>query len=113
MHEVGMMQNLMDSAIERAKQEGAEHIRLVQMRVGDASGVVPESLELAFDVVKRGTIAEDAHLQIDRVSTACYCAHCNVEFTPADLLNECPQCHRISTDIRRGKEFELEFLEVS
>jgi hydrogenase nickel incorporation protein HypA/HybF len=113
MHEVGMMQNLMDSVIERAKQEGAEHIRLVQMRVGEASGVVPESLELAFDVVKKGTIAEDAHLQIDRVPTVCYCAHCDAEFAPADLLNECPQCHQISTAIRHGKEFELEFLEVS
>jgi len=112
MHEVGMMQNLLDSAIELAKQQGAEHIRLVQMRVGEASGVIPESLELAFDVVKQGTIAADAQLQINRIPAVCYCAQCNVEFVPTDLLNECPQCHQINTKVKHGKEFELEFLEV-
>lgn len=113
MHEVGIMQDLLQSAIKRAKDEGAEHIRLVQMRVGNASGVAPESLELAFDVVKKGTIAEDAHLQIDRVSTICYCTNCDVEFEPVDLLNECPHCHQSSTHIQHGREFELEYLEVS
>lgn len=32
MHEVGMMQNILDAAVKRAKDEGAQHIRLVQMR---------------------------------------------------------------------------------
>ncbi|MBI4782218.1 MAG: hydrogenase maturation nickel metallochaperone HypA [Oscillatoriophycideae cyanobacterium NC_groundwater_1537_Pr4_S-0.65um_50_18] len=113
MHEVGMMQSVLTSAIERAQQEGASHIRVVQMRVGAAAGVVPESLELAFEIVKKGTIAEDAHLEIDRVSTLCYCADCGLEFEPVNLLNECPHCHRSSTDLRHGQEFELEFLEVS
>jgi hydrogenase nickel incorporation protein HypA/HybF len=113
MHEVGMMQSLLNTAVERAKQEGAGHIRLVQMRVGDASGVVPDSLEFAFDVAKKGTIAQNAHLQIDRVPTICYCSHCALEFQPIEELYECPQCHQMSTEIRQGKEFELEFLEVS
>lgn len=113
MHEVGMMANLLSRAVERAKEEGAKHIRLVQVRVGEASGVVPASLELAFDVVKKGTIAADAQLQINWISTVCYCTHCDENFTPANLLNECPQCHQITADIRHGKEFDLEFLEVS
>lgn len=113
MHEVGMMENLLNAAVERAKREGAARIRLVQMRVGEASGIAPESLEFAFELVKQGTIAEDARLQIDRVPTVCYCSACGVEFQPRDLLYECPQCHQISTEVRQGKEFELEFLEVS
>lgn len=113
MHEVGMMQNLIDTAIERAKQEGAEHIRTVHMRVGDASGMVPESLELAFELAKQGTIAEDAHLEIHHLPTVCYCLRCDLEFQPIDQLFECPQCHQISTEIRQGKECELEFLDVS
>ncbi len=45
MHEVGMMQNILEAAVKRAKDEGAQHIRLVQMRVGEASSVVPDSWE--------------------------------------------------------------------
>lgn len=113
MHEVGMMQNVLTTAVERAKQEGAAHIRLVQMRVGEASGVVPDSLQLAFDVVKKETIAEDARLQVESVPVVCYCANCNLEFHPTDLLFECPQCHQSDCEVRQGKEFELAFLEVS
>lgn len=113
MHEVEMMQNLVNMAVERAKQEGAQHIRTVHMRIGHASGVVPESLELAFELAKQGTIAEDAQLQIQYLPTVCYCLRCGLEFQPLDRLYECPQCHQISTEIRQGKECELEFLDVS
>ena len=42
-----MMQNILDAAVKRAKDEDAQHIRLVQMQVGETSGVAPDSLEFA------------------------------------------------------------------
>ncbi len=113
MHEVGLMQNIMDTAIERAKLAGGHHIYEVEMRVGEASGLAPESLEMAFDVVKKGTIAEMAKLKLDRVATICYCSTCQIEFQPVDLLYECPQCHQTNSEIRQGKEFEISSVEVS
>jgi hydrogenase nickel incorporation protein HypA/HybF len=113
MHEISMMQNLLNTAIERAQTEGAQHIRLVQMRVGDASGVTPDFLRFAFEVAKQGTIAENAQIQIDRVPTLCYCLSCHLEFSPIDEQYECPQCHQNETEIRQGKECDLAALEVS
>jgi hydrogenase nickel incorporation protein HypA/HybF len=113
MHEVGMIQNILDAAILRAKEEGAQHIRLVQMRVGEASGVVPDSLQLAFAATKKGTMAEDAKLQVENVPIICYCSNCNIEFHPTNELYECPECHQAYCELRQGKEFELAFLEVS
>jgi hydrogenase nickel incorporation protein HypA/HybF len=113
MHEVGLMQNLLEAAVERAKQEGAHHIYIVEMRIGAASGVVPESLEMAFDVVKKGTIAEMAKLKVDYVPTACYCSNCKIEFQPVNSLYECPECHQPYCEVRQGKEFELTSLAVS
>ncbi len=113
MHEVSMMQNILDAAVKRAKDEGAQHIRLVQMRVGEASDVVSNSLEVAFDVAKKGTIAEDAKLQVENVPVVCYCSNCNIEFHPTSKLNECPECHQAYCEVHQGKEFELAFLEVS
>jgi hydrogenase nickel incorporation protein HypA/HybF len=113
MHEVGMMQHIVELAIERAKQEGAQHINRVHMRVGADAGVAPESLDFAFDVAKKGTIAEAAQLEIEKVPTLCYCATCGTEFHPVDSLHECPNCHHPYCEIRQGKEFELAFLDVS
>lgn len=113
MHEVGLMQNILDSAVERATQEGAHHIYMVEMRLGEAAGVVQESLEQAFEIVKKGTIADMAQLQINHVPTVCYCSNCNMEFQPIDSLYECPECHQQNCEIRQGNEFELASLAVS
>lgn len=113
MHEVGMMQHILETAVERAKQEGAQHINCVHMRVGTEAGVVPESLTFAFDVAKKGTIAEEAELEVEDVPVLCYCANCKLEFYPVDALHECPECHQLHCEVRQGKEFELAFLDVS
>jgi hydrogenase nickel incorporation protein HypA/HybF len=113
MHEVGMMQQILEMAVERAKGEGAQHINEVHMRVGTESGVEPESLTLAFEVAKKGTIAEDARLEVEGVPTLCYCANCGIEFHPIDVLYECPECHQPNCEVRQGKEFELAYLDVS
>jgi len=113
MHEVGMMQQILEVAVERAKQEGAQHINRVYMRVGAEAGVVPESLNFAFEVAKKDTIAEDAQLEVEEVSVLCHCANCGIEFHPVNSLHECPECRRIQCEVRQGKEFELAFLDVS
>ena len=58
MHEVGVMQSALEIALEQAGRQGASRIDCIALRVGMLSGVVPEALEFAFDVVARGTIAE-------------------------------------------------------
>ncbi|MUG98574.1 hydrogenase maturation nickel metallochaperone HypA [Scytonema sp. UIC 10036] len=113
MHEVEMMQNILNIAVNRAEEEGAQHIRLVHMRVGEVSGIVPDSLQLAFDVAKAGTMAENSRLEIEYLPVRCYCPNCNLEFQPLDQLYQCPQCHQPYCEVRQGKECELAFLEVS
>ncbi len=113
MHEVGMMQQILEVAIERAKQEGAQHINRVHMRVGAEAGVVTESLALSFEVAKRGTIAEAAELEVEAVPVLCRCPQCGIRFHPASDLHECPQCEQLYCEVQQGKEFELAFLDLS
>ncbi len=113
MHEVSLMQDTVIIAVRQAREAGAQCIHRVMMQVGALSGAVPESLEFAFDIVAKGTMAEGARLEIERIPLRCYCATCAEEFEPADLLCECTRCGRPSTDIRRGRELQLTSLEVS
>jgi hydrogenase nickel incorporation protein HypA/HybF len=113
MHEVGVMESALGIALKRAADEGAGRIHQLTMRVGPLSGVVPEALEFAFDVLARGTIAEGATLEVERVPILCYCRTCRREFQPEDLFCECPGCHTPSGEVRRGRELELASLEVS
>lgn len=113
MHEVSLMQDTLILAVRHAREQGAQRIHRLTMRIGDLSGVVPDALEFAFDVVARGTMAEGASLEIRRVPIRCYCAGCEREFEAADMCCECPHCHRPTADIRGGREMELTSLEVS
>ncbi len=113
MHEVGLMQDTLIIALRHATQEGARRVHRLTMRVGPLSGAVPEALEFAFDVLARGTMAEGARLEIERVPIVCYCPSCAQEFTADDFLCECPHCHAPSVEVRHGRELELASLEVS
>jgi len=113
MHEVSIMEEAVRLAVDTAKARGADRVLGLRLRVGAMSGVVPEALHFAFDVICRGTIAEGAGLEIETVLAACWCAGCQAEFECADWLNECPRCHDVSGDLRRGRELEIASVEMS
>jgi hydrogenase nickel incorporation protein HypA/HybF len=91
---------------------GARKVRKLALRVGQLSGVVPEALRFAFDVVARGTVVEGAGLVIENIPAACWCATCAQEFESRDWLAECPRCQNVSGDLRRGRELEIAAVEL-
>jgi len=113
MHEVGLMQDTLDLAVEEAGRAGATRIHRLMMQIGRLSGVVPEALEFAFEILAKGTIADGAILEIEQVPIVCYCAACTREFEPPSMICECPGCGTPSFDVRRGREIQLSSLEVS
>jgi hydrogenase nickel incorporation protein HypA/HybF len=109
MHEVAIMEEAVRMAVEAA---GTRRVRKLSLRVGVLSGVVPDALRFAFDVVGRGTAVEGAGLEIESVPAVCWCAACNMEFESGDLMDECPRCHNVSGDLRRGRELEIAAVEL-
>ncbi len=113
MHEVGIMQNTLDLAVRQARASGATRIHELRMRVGVMTGVVPEALTFAFEVVRQGTMAAEARLDVESVPLVCWCAGCEAEFPCDDFLNECPRCRQTSAEMLRGRELELVSMEIS
>jgi len=95
------------------KNQNANKIHSLKMRIGDLSGVIPEALQFAFDVMINDTIAQGAKLYIETISVTCYCHNCQTNFQPDDIIYQCPQCDSLSSQILTGKELELTSLEVS
>ena len=112
MHEVSLMTEAVRMAVEAAQRAGARGVTKLQLRVGTLSGAVPAAMEFAWDVVRRDTIAAGATLEIETVPAACWCATCQEEFAGADFFNECPRCHAVSSELRRGRELEIASVEL-
>ena len=112
MHEISIMTEALRMAVEAAKSADASRILKLRLRIGSLSGVVPESMRFAFDVVCHGTMAEGATLEIEAVQAACWCGTCQAEFECADFFNECPRCHNFSGELRRGREMDIASVET-
>ena len=113
MHEFGIMQGVVDLALTKAREHGAEQIHHLRLRVGRLSGVVVEALEFAHDVLTKGTLAEGSVLEIESSPVVCYCSSCQTEFEPEEIFYSCPKCGSITAEIRQGRELELVHLEVT
>ena len=113
MHELSIMTEAVRMAMDAAKSAGASRVLKLRLRIGSLSGVVPDSMRFAFEVVCHGTMAEGASLEIEAVPAACWCVKCQMEFECADFFNECPRCHNVSGELRRGREMEIADVEIS
>lgn len=112
MHEIGIMEHTLEIAITSAKEQNATKIKQITMNIGKLSGVIPDALEFAFDVLKKETIAQNAILKIKIIPVVCFCNTCKQNFSPSEWIFECPHCHQFSNNILQGKEIELIAVEI-
>jgi hydrogenase nickel incorporation protein HypA/HybF len=110
MHEVGIVNDALEIASDAAKASGASRIIAVRMKVGELSGVEPEALSFAFEVVAASTIAAGAQLTIETVSATCICRDCGNERIGRSA-GPCPLCGGEST-VAHGYELLVSSIEV-
>jgi hydrogenase nickel incorporation protein HypA/HybF len=113
MHEVSIMAEAVRMAVESARAAGATRITGLRLRVGRLSGVVPEAMHFAWDVVRAGTIADEAALEIKSIAACAWCERCRIEFECADWFMACPHCQCPSAVLRHGRELEIEAVEIA
>ncbi len=76
MHELSIIAGLFETLLDQARAHNAREITRVRLKVGLLSGIVPELLESAFDMYKKGTLAEKADLDIEIVPLSIRCRAC-------------------------------------
>ena len=113
MHEIGVMQSVLDAAVAEAGKRNATRIHSIRLRVGAFAGVVPDSLQFAFEALIEDTMAAGASLVIERTPARCYCAACEKEFEIQEYLLQCPTCREFHVTMRSGRELEMVSMEIS
>ena len=64
MHETHLIQPIIKGISEHAKDEGAKAVSKVRLKVGEFTGVKKDSFKETFSVLAKGTILEDAELEL-------------------------------------------------
>ena len=111
MHEVSIIQNVIEIVTQKAIENKFTRINKVCLKIGELSGVMPESLNFAFESCIQGTMLEESTLGLEEVSALGACEACNLEF-PIEHFNKlCPTCNKFCTSIVRGYELYVDTIE--
>lgn len=113
MHELSIMQNVVEAALEAAKQSGATRVTLVRLRIGVMSGVVQESLRFCHEVATLGTLLEGSRLEITELPAIIDCPACGCPRTLPNIQSfRCPVCQTPAARLLQGRELEIENIEI-
>jgi hydrogenase nickel incorporation protein HypA/HybF len=112
MHELSLARDLL-AAIERKLDHNDERVVRVDMSIGSAAGIVPESLRFAFRVLAEGTRADGAELVIATAPARSRCGNCGILFAFDGMIGRCPACGRLGGELLSGDEMILRAIEVA
>ncbi len=107
---MAIAQGILEIVQQYVPEDQAGDIRSVRVRVGQLSGVVPESLDFSFEAIVAGTPWQAAKLQIERVPSVANCNGCGGSHEVEDLVFICAKCG--STDIRLISGTDLQVVDI-
>ena len=107
MHEFSIVQSIIEIAINSARLNHADTISAVEVEVGQASGVVAEALEFAWESARKDTLLQNASLVIRHIPVLVLCRSCLNKYQPGDILDVCPVCGEVNPEILSGKELRV------
>lgn len=112
MHEYAVTKSLINIAVEEAQKANAGKITEIKLVIGDLSTIMDESVQMYFDIISEGTIAQGAKLIFRRVAAEFCCKSCGAKYNKPSSGFDCPFCGQMGVPTGVGKEFYIESLEV-
>ena len=114
MHESSIAHSILEILDEQCAEKNCTAVDALTVRLGRATGVMPEALQFAFDALKEPTVAKQAALTIEIVPVGGRCSSCGREFDVPDVqyVFSCPLCGSGSFEITRGREMEIADMEI-
>jgi hydrogenase nickel incorporation protein HypA/HybF len=112
-HELSIVQTLIEQVqgeVERAGVGG--RITRVALAIGRLSGVNPDAMRFAFQMLAPGTVVQEAELSIAEPKATCACRHCGARAEVDELLARCPACGSEEVSIEGGRDLLLQSIDV-
>jgi hydrogenase nickel incorporation protein HypA/HybF len=113
MHELSIAMKVIDEVAKQVAGAGGGRVLAITLRIGRLSCVQEGALRLCFELASAGTELSGAGLEIIDVPVRIWCPACGAEQElPGVQSLACPECGRLSGDIRAGRELDLESIEL-
>ena len=114
MHEMSLVQGLLQQLHTLADQHNTSRILKVTMVIGPLSGVVVDSFKFGFDVLTRqDELVKDAQLEIVIPEVGYRCTNCqSLQTTAGDRPHQCADCGDTLLIAEDGDDLILQQVEM-
>jgi hydrogenase nickel incorporation protein HypA/HybF len=97
---------------ETARANGAARVTRVRLEIGQLAQVEIEAMRFAFEVVRRGSLAEAALLDIDEADGSAWCMACSSPVTITRRGDPCPRCQSHQLQVTGGDRMRVIDIEI-
>jgi hydrogenase nickel incorporation protein HypA/HybF len=106
MHEMSIVEALLDAVQLAAHEHSDGRVLAVHVRVGGLRLVVPETLKFCYEAATRDTVLAGSRLEIEAVPATARCRECRAEFVVEENWFECPRCQSAGAELLTGQELQ-------
>ena len=112
MHELGITQEILKTALEAAGARGAARVNDVTISVGELTEVVDFALQFNWDIVTQDTLAEGATLTVKMIPPRSRCKTCSHEYDHDKFDFTCPECGGFIAETIAGRELQIDSIDI-
>ncbi len=107
MHEMSIATGMLQGVLKAAAEHGATRVEEVEVELGAMRLIVPEALEMAWEVLVEGTPAAGSRLKMTEVPIRAKCRECGRTYEAEVGSFACPTCGQADVEIVAGDDIIL------
>jgi hydrogenase nickel incorporation protein HypA/HybF len=112
MHEMSLAEAILQIVEDTAAQQGFRRVTELRLEIGALSGVEVDALTFCLEVVLKGSVADGARVELERLPGQGWCLSCG-ETVPLNVLYDpCPKCGIYQVQATGGTEMRVKDLLV-
>jgi len=113
MHELSIVASVVESVTESLAAYPGARVKEVRLRVGVLASVIEDSLQFCYGIATEGTRLEGSKLVIQTLPVIARCDRCETDVEITSLQSfRCPRCSEPVTDLRQGRELDIDSIEI-
>lgn len=92
MHEMALAENVRSIVEDAVRTQGFGRVATVVLEIGELAAVEVEALRFCLEVVLRGSVAEGAAVEVEKIAGAGWCPACAMTVPLHQRYDACPRC---------------------
>lgn len=112
MHEYALTARIVRLVNDTAEKHRAVRVDAVYLVIGENTSIIPDSVQLYYDIIAKGTPAAGAVLHTRLIPAEMHCARCDNNFRRPRFSFACPICGELGSPTDIGNECYVERVEL-